>query len=274
MSLKIHTDIIEKLIYFHKIQKIPNIIFHGNSGYGKKTILNKFINIIYNNDKERIRNFVMYVNCSHGKGIKFIREEMKYFAKTHINNEGGNIFKSIILLNADNLTIDAQSALRRCLELFTHSTRFFIIVEDKYKLLRPILSRFCEIYIPKPVISGAYVNLYKYNLNQTFKLNSIKNKRNEALIKELRQIKDNVRHDEIIMLSNKLYENGFSALDIITALENKDMFDFLLHIKRYELLFFFNKLRTKIRCETMLIMFMLHFIYIDKEYSVKNINTF
>ena len=48
------------------------------------------------------------------------------------------MFKSIILLNADKLTIDAQSALRRCIEVFNHTTRFFIIVEDRYKLLKPI----------------------------------------------------------------------------------------------------------------------------------------
>ena len=48
------------------------------------------------------------------------------------------------LKHADKLTIDAQSALRRCIELFSHTTRFFIIVEDKNKLLKPIISRFCN----------------------------------------------------------------------------------------------------------------------------------
>jgi uncharacterized membrane protein YvbJ len=75
----------DKLQYFYDLHKIPNIIFHGQSGSGKRTIVNKFINIIYNNDKERIKTFVMYVNCAHGKGIKFIRDELKFFAKTHIN---------------------------------------------------------------------------------------------------------------------------------------------------------------------------------------------
>ena len=96
-------------------------------------------------DKETFEQQVMYVNCAYGKGIKFIRDELKFFAKTHINSNGGNIFKSIILLNADKLTLDAQSALRRCIELFSHNTRFFIIAEDKYNLMKPILSRFCEI---------------------------------------------------------------------------------------------------------------------------------
>ena len=172
MILNIHQPIKEKLDYFHSIYKIPNIIFHGPSGSGKRTIVSDFIHKIYNNDREKIKSLVMYVNCSHGKGIKFIREDLKFFAKTHINSKGGNVFKSIVLLNADKLTMDAQSALRRCIELFSHNTRFFIIAEDKYNLMKPILSRFCEIYVPEPIINGNIINLYKHNLNEVFKMNN------------------------------------------------------------------------------------------------------
>ena len=163
MILQIHQSIKEKLEYFQNIHKIPNILFHGPSGSGKRTIVNEFIHKIYDNDREKIKAFVMYVNCSHGKGIKFIRDELKFFAKTHINSNEGNTFKSIVLLNADKLTMDAQSALRRCIELFSHNTRFFIVAEDKYNLMKPILSRFCEIYIPEPELNGEQINLYNYN---------------------------------------------------------------------------------------------------------------
>jgi len=47
------------------------------------------------------------VSCSHGKGIKFIREELKFFAKTNIKSNKDVIFKSIVLLNAESLSIDA-----------------------------------------------------------------------------------------------------------------------------------------------------------------------
>ena len=174
MLLNIHKNIKEKLEYFQNNHKIPNIIFHGPSGSGKRTIVNEFIHNIYEHDREKIKSLVMYVNCAHGKGIKFIRDELKFFAKTHINSNGGDIFKSIILLNADKLTMDAQSALRRCIELFSHNTRFFIVVEDKYNLLKPILSRFCEIYVPEPTHNGKSINLYKYNLDETFTLNNLK----------------------------------------------------------------------------------------------------
>ena len=135
MTLNIHTDITNKLNTFLKDNKVPNIIFHGPSGGGKHEIVRKFINNIYNNDNNLIKKYVLMVNCAHGKGIKFIREDLKFFAKAHINIHKNKMFKSIILSNADKLTIDGQSALRRSIELFSHNTRFFIIIEDKYKLL-------------------------------------------------------------------------------------------------------------------------------------------
>ena len=95
-NLDIHNDIKNKLNYFIKIKKIPNIIFHGVSGCGKNTLVNNFIHDIYHNDKEMIKNYVMEVNCAHGKGIKFIREELKFFAKTNINLKDGEIFNIIM----------------------------------------------------------------------------------------------------------------------------------------------------------------------------------
>jgi len=273
MQLNIHTSIKERLEYFHKVHKIPNIIFHGPSGSGKRTIVNNFISNIYNNDKDRIKTFVMYVNCAHGKGIKFIREELKFFAKTHINSNGGDIFKSIVLLNADKLTMDAQSALRRCIELFSHTTRFFIIVEDKYKLLKPILSRFCEIYVPEPRYNGSTINLYKHNLRETFKLQDVKTQRIEWLKKELeKSINKNMAEVKLMQVSEKLYEKGYCGLDIINLLENHNFYPTLKNEKRYELLIAFNKVRKEFRNEKILMMFILNFLYLSLDYSLENIS--
>ena len=150
----IHPNIHEKLNIFYEKNDTPNIIFHGSSGSGKKFIVYSFLNKIYNNDRQKFKKNVMIVNCSHGKGIKFIREELKFFAKANLQYNTNVNFKSILLLNADNLTNDAQSALRRCIELFSATTRFFIIVENKYRLLNPILSRFCEIFVPDYIENG------------------------------------------------------------------------------------------------------------------------
>ena len=282
MTLSIHENIKEKLHYYISKNKRPNIIFHGSSGCGKRKVLYDFINDIYSNDIEKIRSFVMNVNCAHGKGIKFIREELKFFAKTHIYSNGGDIFKSIILLNADKLTIDAQSALRRCIELFSHNTRFFIVVEDKYKLLKPILSRFCEIYIPEPIHNGLPINLYKHNTSSCFKIQDENPQRMEWLKKELKKIEcmsmvhesasANKNNIDLLSVSVKLYERGYCGLDIIQLLENNAFCDFLKVDKRYELLFTFNKIRKEFRNEKMLMLFMLHFLYINNTVQLENIS--
>jgi DNA polymerase III delta prime subunit len=272
--LDIHQTIKNKLNYFHEMHKIPNIIFHGPTGSGKRTIVNEFIHKIYDNKREIIKSFVMYVNCSHGKGIKFIREELKFFAKTHINSNGGNTFKSVVLLNADKLTLDAQSALRRCIELFSHNTRFFIIAEDKYNLMKPILSRFCEIYIPEPVINDKIVNLYQYNLNNIFNLSDVKQNKLEWLKKELtKSVNKKTNLEDLMLMCTKLYEKAYSALDIINLLENTKFLDNLLTIeKRYELLICFNRVRKEFRNEKLLILFILNFVFLSSDLSLENIS--
>jgi DNA polymerase III delta prime subunit len=274
MSLNIHQNIKQKLDYFYEIHKIPNIIFHGPTGSGKRSIVNEFINKIYENDKEKIKSFVMYVNCSHGKGIKFIREELKFFAKTHINSNGGSNFKSIILLNADKLTMDAQSALRRCIELFSHNTRFFIVAQDKYNLMKPILSRFCEIYVSEPELDGENINLYKYNINSVFKMKDIKLQRLDLLKKELlKSIDKKITLNDLILLCIKLYERGYNALDILALLENPKFLEETINLeKRYEMLICFNRVRSEFRNEKLLILFILNFIFLSSELSLENIS--
>jgi Cdc6-like AAA superfamily ATPase len=274
MSLHIHENILQRLEYFKSIQKIPNIIFHGPSGSGKRTIVKRFIDNIYDTNKEKIKSFVIYVNCAHGKGIKFIREELKFFAKSHINSNGGNIFKSVVLLNADKLTMDAQSALRRCIEVFSHNTRFFLVVENKYNLLKPILSRFCEIYIPQPIINDKPVNLYKYNLETIFDVKEVVLSRENWLKKEIMKLNHKKpKIEELIDLSSKLYEKSYSGLDLINLLENtKTMDNILDDEKRYELLLQFNKVKKEFRNEKLLMFFILNFLFVSLEVHLENIS--
>ena len=96
--LPIHKNIRNKLDSFIEFQKIPHIIFHGASGSGKRTIVFEFLHKIYNYDKSTMKSNIMFVNCAHGKGIKFIREDLKLFAKTNIQCNRGVLFKSIVLL--------------------------------------------------------------------------------------------------------------------------------------------------------------------------------
>jgi GTPase SAR1 family protein len=267
-----HPEIKDKLNFFLQTGKIPNIIFHGASGSGKRTIVNNFISDIYQHNKELIKNYVMYVNCAHGKGIKFVRDELKFFAKTHVNIEGTGNFKIIVLSNADELTIDAQSALRRCIELFSHTTRFFIIVQDKYKLLKPILSRLCEIFVYEPTIKGKRTNLHKHNLQKTFNL-PLGEKRMQTMFDKvllpLKSLDETNLYEPLMDLANKLYEKGYSGLDLMSYINHSREID---DLKKYQMLLVFNKIKKDFRNEKIFILFILNFLLLRSNYDLENIS--
>ena len=270
-SVCYHPEINDKLNYFLKTGKIPNIIFHGASGSGKRTIVNNFISGIYQNNKELIKTYVMYVNCAHGKGIKFVRDELKFFAKTHVNVEGTGNFKTIVLSNADELTIDAQSALRRCIELFSHTTRFFIIVQDKYKLLKPILSRLCEIFVYEPIIKGKTVNLHKYNLQKTFNLPATDKKMYKYFDKVLAPFTANADtlYAPLMSVSTDLYEKGYSGLDIMNYIDNNSAID---DLQKYQMLLVFKNIKKEFRNEKTFMLFILNFMLLRSNSDLENIS--
>ena len=210
----------------------------------------------------------MEVNCAHGKGIRFIREELKLFARTNINLKDGETFKTIILSNADKLTIDAQSALRRCIELFSHSTRFFIIVEDKYKLLKPILSRFCEIYVPEPIVNNKVVNLHKYAIKEIYNLEKLSKKRCESLKREINENKEYTLI-ELTDMCTKLYDKGYNSLDVIKYIEGSQL---ISYEKKYDFMITFNKIRKEFRNEKLLMLFILHFFLFRNNMTLENIS--
>jgi hypothetical protein len=256
-------DIINKLNNLYETKNIPNIIFHGSNLTGKKSYIEYLIKMIYKTS-ENISKYVFILNCAHGKGnIKFIRGDLKHFANTIINNNDKYLFKSIVLINADKLTIDAQSALRRCIEIFNHSTRFFIVVDDKFKILKPILSRFSEIYCKKKIVlnnddkkNTDFYSKKIYYLNNFIILDDSINNLSNA---------DKKLH--ILNLTNKLYNNGFTGNMLIQYIKTK-----LPESKnKYKFLFIIDNYKKEIRNESSIIMFCLNYIYFRININLENI---
>lgn len=284
-AIDIHQKIYEKLDYFHKSNKIPHLLFHGSSGTGKRTIVNNFLNKIYQEDKNKLKTNVMFVNCAHGKGIKFIREELKFFAKTNIQSNQGILFKTIVLLNADYLTIDAQSALRRCIELFSYNTRFFIIVENKNKLLNPILSRFCEIYVPEYIKDGKIMNLHRHAICANYTIEQNKEWIHEKMLSVLSQPQSTYTHELFIQLSSDLYENGYSCLDVIAwlRLQSKESeqakqskqptVPHIPDIDRAMICMCFDKMKAEYRCEKLMMLYIFDFLFLRSKKDLKCITT-
>lgn len=241
-----HNSIYDTLNHFIDNRIVPHLLFYGANGSGKKKIVNDFIEQNYK-ELNNYKDYIMYVECAHSKGIKFVRDDIKFFAKKNISLIDGK-FKTIILNNADKLTIDAQSALRRCIEQFSHSTRFIIIVEDKLKILKPILSRFCEIYVYLPKINNNENNFYNYNNELIYKKN------NKQLYDILNKIKNN--DDDIINICEKIYKKGFNGIDILDVIKDKK---FKIENK-YELLTTLNKERLEYYNEKMFILVLINTI--------------
>jgi len=259
--MEIHAQLKNKLLTMVKNKKIPHIIFHGPSGGGKRTLLESFIQAIYNNNNDKIKQYVMYVNCAHSKGIRYIREQLKFFAKTNIQNKKGLFFKSIVLFNAEKLTMDAQSALRRCIERFSHTTRFFIVVEDKNKLLKPILSRFCNIYVPLPTIDNI-----KCNLHLIKKTMETKEKRYNWLKKQLNNKTNFISIQKCLNLAIKLYERGYHIFDLIRYIEKEVTLS-----NKYFYLVYFDRIRVEFRNEKLLMFEILFIIFMRPNLSLENI---
>lgn len=267
--------VLQRLNYFLQTKKIPHLLFHGKSGTGKRTIVNQFIREILDYDQKRIENNVLYVNCAHEKGIQFIRCEIKNFARinvqyviptqphiqpqTQISNQKpkskNEMFKIIVLQNADKLTIDAQSALRRSIEIYSNNTRFFIIVENIQKILNPILSRFCEIYVPERMdTQGNTICLHQLPelLSQNISSNQHNHTESQHLI--LTFLQDPTPH-KAMSVSTLFYEEGLSCYELLELL--KPMMR-PKHFSSVEMEF--QKIKSEFRCEKLLVFYLLTFL--------------
>lgn len=241
ITQNLHEKIKYKLKNFVMNNNIPNIIFHGPHGCGKTYLLHYFLDILYENVENK-SEYIMYINCAFGKGIKFIREELKFFAKTNICSHKQNepFCKSIVLLHADNITIDAQSALRRCIEVFSYNTRFFILINNKAKLIEPIISRFCEIHIPSIRIRNKIINLHTNSILNYRKTDSINKKIKLRLDKIHKQ-------SNLIDTAYDLYNIGCSTIMLLDYISKQN----LDSLRLSEFVFECEKMRINIRFEVM-----------------------
>jgi replication factor C small subunit len=129
-------EIVDRLKSFAQSKNIPHCIFAGPPGTGKTTAALCLTRDLYG---EGYREHMMELNASDERGIKIVRETVKTFARTR--SIGEIPFKILILDEADNMTSDAQQALRRTMERFTETCRFIMIANYSGKIIEPLQSR-------------------------------------------------------------------------------------------------------------------------------------
>lgn len=125
----------QKLQEYIDKNDIPHLIFYGDAGSGKTTLAKLLMNNIIC-DK-------LYINASDENGIDTVRTKIKNFAAVSSFNQ----IKIIHLDEGDQLTVDAQDALKAIMEMYSAKTRFIFTTNHIHKFTEPIQSRTTRINI-------------------------------------------------------------------------------------------------------------------------------
>jgi replication factor C small subunit len=123
------------------VVEMPHLLFSGSAGIGKTTLALCLAREILG---ERWHDYTLELNASDERGINMVRERVKKFSR--FAGLDTNIpFKIIILDEADEMTSDAQTALRRIIEDTSKHCRFVLIANNISRIIEPIQSR-CAVF--------------------------------------------------------------------------------------------------------------------------------
>ena len=119
---------------FIECNRVPNLIINGNTGCGKTSAViafaKEYLGDLYN-------DYCMELNASDDRGIDAVRSKIKIFSQRKMSDHRSKI---IILDESDNMTIIAQLALKRLIEQYSDTTRFFFTCNNIENIISGIQS--------------------------------------------------------------------------------------------------------------------------------------
>lgn len=139
-----------------ELANLPHMLFYGPPGTGKTSTVLALAKQLYGPRLYKLR--VLELNASDERGISIVRQKIKNFARLTVSNPTKEDlrdypcppYKIIVLDEADCMTNDAQSALRRTMENYSGVTRFCLICNYITRIIDPLALR-CSKFRFRPL---------------------------------------------------------------------------------------------------------------------------
>ena len=117
-----------------------NLLFVGDSGCGKTSIINAIIREYYGNFDDLNNENTMFINNLKEQGISYYRSEARTFCQTSGTNNGKK--KILVLDDLDTINEQSQQVFRNCIDKYNHNIHFITYGNHKFELSKKL--RFLE----------------------------------------------------------------------------------------------------------------------------------
>ena len=127
-----------------------NLLFVGNNGTGKTTLLNCLIREYYGLTKEQSfpENNILFINNLKEQGIQYFRNEMKTFCQSHSVIYGKK--KLVIIDDIDSINEHSQQVFRNYIDKYSRNIHFISVCSNIQKVIESLQSRLHIIQLTVP----------------------------------------------------------------------------------------------------------------------------
>jgi len=135
-NFEIKPEIIEILKTLISINNL-NVLFIGDSGTGKSSLINVLIKEYYGDIK--YNENVLEINSLKEQGIQYYRTEVKTFCQTRCSIQHKK--KIVILDDIDNINEQSQQVFRNCIDKYSNNVHFISSCSNIQNVIDSLQSR-------------------------------------------------------------------------------------------------------------------------------------